>query len=195
MLAGAGCDTAATMPAPEGHGSRRWGARDPAQWPILRKSDCRPPPSSGSRFISAKHCRAAWSPSRRQHLQSSLCLSRTQSLKLSLDGLLLSLGTLLPSDLSTEVGGSSAEDDRARDAIRTCHVSFFITRRCGARDRMHSQPTPPLARVMIFLLITIAAHRDDCGRGRVRAQIAHRFLITSALVIMLELQVAGCGQT
>ena len=125
MLAGAGCDTAATMPAPEGHGSRRWGARDPAQWPILRKSDCRPPPSSGSRFISAKHCRAAWSPSRRQHLQSSLCLSRTQSLKLSLDGLLLSLGTLLPSDLSTEVGGSSAEDDRARDAIRTCACVFF----------------------------------------------------------------------
>ena len=27
MLAGAGCDTAATMPAPEGHGSRRWGAQ------------------------------------------------------------------------------------------------------------------------------------------------------------------------
>ena len=28
VLAEAGCDTTATMPAPEGHGSRRWGARD-----------------------------------------------------------------------------------------------------------------------------------------------------------------------
>ena len=28
VLAEAGCDTAATLPAPDGHGSRRWGARD-----------------------------------------------------------------------------------------------------------------------------------------------------------------------
>ena len=39
VLAEAGCDTAATMPAPEGHGSRRWGARDIAKYGVKCPSE------------------------------------------------------------------------------------------------------------------------------------------------------------